>query len=165
MGVSETFVKVVRKIVGLPADPTQPPDLMRLGLYPARVDNCASDGSTCDVTPTDKRISAEKNVTVRVGIPGAVAVVSPGAIVLLGWERGDPGAPFCIPAWSLGATITKLEIGSSPDAVATKADLDAIKAAINGAAVGSMDGGATFKANIILAWPVAVGSTVVKVQR
>lgn len=85
---------------------------MRLGLYPANVDSCASDGSTCDVTPADKRISAEKNVKVRVGIPSTVAVVSPGATVLLGWERGDPGSPYCMPGWGIGATVTKLQLNA-----------------------------------------------------
>lgn len=133
-GVVDSFVKMIREIVGLPADPGSPPDIMRLGLYRSRVDVCQSDGSACDVTPDDKRISPEKNVPVRVGIPGAVAVVAPGAIVLLGWTGGDPSKPYCVPSWESGATVTKVIIKaaivyagdeSGAKALVTKDDFDA----------------------------------------
>ncbi len=113
MDLIEGFKQTVRAILGLPVDPGQPPDLMRLGHYPARVDVCASNGSTCDVTPDDKRISPEKNVPLRTSIPGGVAVVQPGAIVLLGWERGDPSKPYCMPAWDSGAVLSSLTIGDA----------------------------------------------------
>lgn len=112
-GLIDGFRSAVRAILGLPDDPGQPPDLIRLGLYRARVDACAGDGSTCDVTPEDKRISPEKNVPVRVGIPGASAVVAPGAVVMLGWERGDPGRPYCVPHWESGATVSKLTLSGT----------------------------------------------------
>jgi len=108
LGLVDGFREAIRVLLGLPADPGQPPDLMRLGLYRARVDVCQSDGQHCDVTPDDKRLSAEKNVPVRVGIPGAQAAVAPGAVVLLGWERGDPARPFCVPSWESGATVLQL---------------------------------------------------------
>lgn len=120
-GVTDVFVALVRKIVGLPEAVGDPPDLMRLGLYPARVDSCASDGSKCDVTPADSRISPEKNVEVLVGIPGSTAVVEPGAVVLLGWRRGDPSAPFCMPAWALGATVDKLVLSANAVEIAGNA--------------------------------------------
>jgi hypothetical protein len=60
--------------------------------------------------------------------------------------------------------ITSTEVRAGGDqALATKADLDALKAAISGAAVSGGDGGATFKANILAAlatWPT--GTTVLK---
>lgn len=113
LGLAEDFVRLIRRIVGLPEDEGTPPDLMRLGLYRARVDACASDGSTMDVTPEDKRISPEKSVPVRVGVPGSYAVVQTGATVLLGWERGDPARPYCVPSWESGATVTKLVINAN----------------------------------------------------
>lgn len=153
------FKQAVRAILGLPIDPGQPPDLMRLGLYPARVDVCASDGSTCDVTPDDKRISPQKNVPVRVGIPGAVSVVAPGAVVLLGWERGDPAKPYVTPAWTAGATVNELVLnatmayigakgGANFIALANKVQnyLTALSSAINGWTPVPNDGGAALKA-------------------
>lgn len=164
-GVVDTLRSAIRAAVGLPDDPGSPPDLMRLGLYRARVDKCASDGSTLDVTPEDKRISPEKNVKFCVPIAGAVIVMQTGAIVHLGWEGGDPGKPYCAPMFDLGASLTSLAIGSSPDNVVTKTDIDNIKTTISGAAVVAQDGGAAFKANILSAWPASVGSQAVKVQR
>lgn len=110
MAITGTLRAVVRAIVGLPADPGAPPDLLRLGLYPARVDVCAADGSKMDVTPADGRISPAKNCRVRVGIAGATAEVLPGCVVLLGWERGDPGKPYCLPIWDIGSTVRRLTL-------------------------------------------------------
>jgi hypothetical protein len=111
-GVADSFVRLVRRIVGLPETPGQPPDIMRLGLYPASVVAQNADG-TVDVRPTDDRIGGEKNVKVRVGIPGSSASVAPGSIVLLGWERGDPSKIFCMPAWDAGAQLLSLTIGDA----------------------------------------------------
>lgn len=111
-GPVDEFRGAARAAVGLPADPGEPPDLMRLGMYRARVDSAAADGSTLDVTPDDKRIAPEKGAPLRVGIPGAVAIVQPGAIVMLGWERGDSSKPYCEPSWESGATVLKLQINA-----------------------------------------------------
>src|SRR5205823_11512823 len=97
--------------------------------------------------------------------PNAVVKVSPGALVILAWAYGDPAQRFALPIWGAGATLVSLAVGSSPDAVVTKADIAAIKAAISGAAVVSQDGGAALKANILAAWPTSVGSSAVSVQR
>lgn len=107
MDLGGTFRALIREIVGLPTDEGKPPQLDRLAHYRARVDACAADGSTLDVTPEDKRISPEKNVPLRVGVPGSYAVVASGAIVWLGWDGGDPKKPHCLPAWE-SATVTKL---------------------------------------------------------
>lgn len=112
MGAVDVFRNAVRAALGMPRDPGDPPDIMRLGLYRARVDSCAQDGSAMDVTPDDKRIPPAKNVPVRVGAAGLVAVVSPGAMVLIGWERGDPERPYCVPSWESGATVQKLVVNA-----------------------------------------------------
>lgn len=107
-GVTDALRRMVRAALDLPVKPGTPPSIMHLGLYRARVDACASDGSTVDVKPDDSRISAEKGVKLDVGIPGAVATVQPGCYVHLGWRGGDPGQPYCIPCWDTGATTIKL---------------------------------------------------------
>ncbi len=45
------------------------------------------------------------------------------------------------------------------DPIVTKTDIDNIQAAISGAAVVAMDGGAAFKAAILAAWPPSIGSS------
>jgi hypothetical protein len=129
MDLSGGFRALVRKIVGLPTDEGQPPQIDRLAMYRARVDVCAPDGSKLDVTPEDKRISPEKNVPVRTGIPGLVAIVTPGAIVMLGWDGGDPKKPYCVPAWEPGATVTKLVLKATQVFIGDEAGLTAL---ING---------------------------------
>jgi hypothetical protein len=113
LGVTDALRAVIRAAVGLDVDPGTPPDLMRLGLYPAQVQAVASDGSTLDVAPADTRISGEKNVQLRVGVPGQVAIVQPGAVVLLGWEGGDPKRPYCVPHWDQGANVSKLTFNAT----------------------------------------------------
>lgn len=120
------FIGVVRAALGLDPDPGQPPDILHLGLYPSRVDACASDGSTCDVTPANALISARKNVPVRAGIPGAVAVVEPGAIVCLAFEGGDPGQPFIDPTWTQGATVSKLVVNAQMVYIGAEAGAEAL---------------------------------------
>lgn len=100
----------VRAIVGLPVDPSAAPHIDKLALYPAEVKAASSDGKTLDIQPADERFSGMQRVKLRTGIPGAVCIVqpAPGAIVLLGWEGGDPSKPYCIPAWDAGAHATKV---------------------------------------------------------
>ncbi len=98
----------VRACVGLPDDPGKPPLIDRLAFYRAQVVSASSDGKTLDVKPEDTRISAHQQVPIRVGIPGATAVVTPGAVVMLGWDGGNPKLPYCVPHWESGATVTKL---------------------------------------------------------
>jgi hypothetical protein len=105
--VVNKFRGVVRAALGLGGDPGSPPDLVRLGLYRARVDAAKSDGTTLDVTPEDKRISPAQGVPVRVGTPGSTPVVKPGAIVLLGWVGGDPSKPYCTPHWEMDASTVQ----------------------------------------------------------
>lgn len=108
MEITQKFRNVIRAIVGLPEDPGQPPQIDRLAWYRAQVVACASDGSTCDVQAEDARIGGANGVKVLVGVPGLVGVVAQGAVVMLGWERGDPARPRCMPLWESGATVNKL---------------------------------------------------------
>jgi hypothetical protein len=95
-GLIDGFVAALRAAVGLPADPGEPPEIMRLGLYRATVMRCA-DGSTCDVQPEDKRISPAMGVRLLSPFAGSTCVVVPGSVVHLGWEKGDPKRPYCVP--------------------------------------------------------------------
>lgn len=112
MDLVSKMVVSIRQAVGLPADRGAPPDLMRLGLYRATVVTATADGKFADVQPEDSRIAPEQNVPIRVGIPGTVAAVAPGAIVLLGWEKGDPSRPYCAPHWESGATVLTLNLNA-----------------------------------------------------
>lgn len=109
MDLTERFRRAVLAVLGLAPDAT-PPRIDRLALYRAEVRSASSDGKTVDVTPEDKRIEPHQAVPIRVGIPGATAVVQPGAIVLIGWEAGDPARVYAVPAWEVGATVTKLVV-------------------------------------------------------
>jgi hypothetical protein len=135
-----------------------------LGFYDAKVVSQSADGATVDIQPNDSRLAGMQRIPLRLGLPGCTVKFSPGAIVRLGWDRGNPELPYaCL--FNGGESITEIDIGSSPDNVVTKSDIDAIKAAISGAAVVAQDGGAALKANILAAWPVSVGSQSIKVQR
>jgi hypothetical protein len=172
MGLVDGFREVVRVLLGLPADPGEPPDLMRLGLYRATVQACASDGSTCDVQTEDTRISGEKNVKVRVGVPGLSAVVQPGAVVLLGWERGDPGRPYCVPSWEDGATVTQLIIAATmiylgaqggADALVKKSEFNAHTHSVPATGITAPFGGGACSGTATAAAPTAItGTTKIK---
>lgn len=125
MDLGSTFRALVREIVGLPTTEGQPPQIDRLAHYRARVDACASDGSTLDVTPEDQRISPEKNVSLRVGIPGSYAVVAAGAVVWLGWDGGNPRKPHCVPTWE-SASVTKLVLKATQVYLGDESGTDAL---------------------------------------
>jgi hypothetical protein len=109
-GVAELFRLKVRRILGLPDDPGQPPDLMRSQLCWATVQAQNADG-TVDVRPLDGRYSPEKNVKLSTPFPSTTVQVSPGALVVLAWAYGDPAQRFCLPIWGAGAQATSIVIG------------------------------------------------------
>jgi uncharacterized cupin superfamily protein len=113
-GLSESFRALVRRALGLVDDalPTYRPQVDRMALYRAEVQTCAADGSTVDVTPESAHLPAMQGVPVRVGIPGAVATMHPGAVVLVGWEAADPARPYAVPAWEAGAGTIKLTLSA-----------------------------------------------------
>jgi len=164
MDLTARFRELVRTALGLEADPGRPPALDRLALYPAEVKSATSDGLYLDVQPIDPRVEGHQRVPVRVGVPGEVAVVQAGAVVLLGWERGDPSKPYCVPSWNAGATVTKLVFKASAvhladesgsEEVITKTDFLTFLKSWQDAAVGGSDGGALMRTNTIAALTAA----------
>ena len=113
MDLTARFRAAVRAIVGLPVEEDAPPRFDRLAEYRAQVMSATADGQHVDLQPENKRIAGEKNVPVRVGVPGLIALVQPGAIVMLGWEGGDPSRPYCKPTWEAGATVIKLILSAN----------------------------------------------------
>lgn len=159
-GLTEHFRRVVRACLGLSGEPGDPPQIDRLALYRAEVKAAASDGQHLDLQPSDPRVPGHQNVPVRMGLPGAVAVVQPGAVVLLGWEGGDPGRPYCVPSWESGAVVQKLVANaqqlflgseSGAEGILTRKDGQVLYAAINAAVPTPQDGGAALKAAILSA--------------
>jgi hypothetical protein len=135
-------------------------------LYRFRVDAQSADLTTVDVSPVGDRnkqlLRGLQRVSVRVAA-GIKVQFAAQATVLLGWDGGDPSQPYvCCGSSGDGAQSIQL---AGNDAVATATDIANIKSAISGAAVVAMDGGAAFKANIIAAWPLNVGSTIVGAGR
>jgi len=108
--LTDRLIRAARAAWGHRAgDPTE---LWRLGLYPARVDACAADGSTVDVTPDDARLTPQNAVPVRFGVPGAAAVLPSGARCLIGWQGGDPAKVYAVPSWE-STTPSKLVLSST----------------------------------------------------
>jgi hypothetical protein len=156
MDVKSRFKRAVRIVLNLPPTDDGTLRIDRLALYRAEVKVASNDGKTVDVAPEDKRVEPHQGVPLRTGIPGATAVVQPGAIVLLGWEAGDPSRPYAVPSWENGATVTKLvlkaqtvylgdEAGAEP--LVRKSDFDnhthaagTLQAAPNGAVTGATAG-------------------------
>lgn len=106
----DAIARVVLGVLGVDPDAGHVPRLDRLALYRARVHAASSDGQFLDVTPDDARIPPMSKVPLRVGIPGAVAVVEPIAYVLVGWEAGDPARPYCLPSWEHGASVLRVTL-------------------------------------------------------
>jgi hypothetical protein len=74
-----------------------------LARYPARV--VSQDGTKLELLPDDSRVPGIKGVPIRVGLPGLVLTVPPGARVLLAFEAGDPSKPVA-EIWESGTPIT-----------------------------------------------------------
>lgn len=141
--VANKLRAVVRAIVGMPDDPGQPPIFSRMCAYRATVVSATSDGQFCDLQPEDKRIPPAQNVPVRVGVPGLVAVVQPGAVVWLSWEKGDPSRPCCSPVWENGATVVTLTINAQTLKAlgSTELDLSAPTVKVDGSVNVVLNGG------------------------
>ena len=99
--------KIARASVGMDPSLGALPMIDLLGQYRAEVKVASSDGKTLDITPEDKRIPPHQGLKNRYGVPGLTSVVKPGAIVLIGWERGDPSRPYCEPSFESAAGVSK----------------------------------------------------------
>ncbi|HEX2863993.1 MAG TPA: hypothetical protein VHN99_05460 [Deinococcales bacterium] len=87
---------------------TNDPRVDYLALYPAKVLKDRG-GNAVDVQPTDERLPMLSNVPLRLGIPGVMVSVQPGALVLVGFDGASPEHPYAalFQAGSLsGLTIT-----------------------------------------------------------
>lgn len=128
-------------------------------LYDAKVVTQSGDGATVDIQPVDPRLAGMQRVPLRLGLPGCSVQFLPGAIVRLGWDRGNPELPYaCL--FNGGETLTGFNIGSSPDNVLTKTDMTALISSITTmASTGNSGGPLSFTA------PVIYSSNTVKVQR
>lgn len=110
--LKDDLERLVRRILGLPRDRALP-RIDYLATYDAEVKAVTSDGSKVDLAPTVAHVKPIAGVEVRVGIPGAVAVVEPGSTMKLGWVGGDPSKPYAEPSWRQGATTVKLVLNAS----------------------------------------------------
>ena len=120
-----------------------------LGKYDAKVVSQSADGTKVDVQPFDPRLSGMKNIALRNGLPETVCKVSPGALVLIGWDGGDPRKPYAVAGWK-DATVTTIEVGGASaqfvaQAPKVKAWFDAFNAAVTGWTPVPNDGGAALK--------------------
>jgi hypothetical protein len=77
------------------------PNVDYLGLYACQVVAQNADGSL-DLMPARSDWPSQKRIPFRCGIPGVTITVNVGAQVLLGWQNGDPSAPYAA-LWLPGA--------------------------------------------------------------
>lgn len=158
MDLTERMRRAYRALLGLRDGDAV--DLWRLGLYPARVDACAADGSTVDLTPLDDRVatsmSGAQGIPLRQPIPNCKVQVQAGAICRLGWDGGDPGRPYALPTWDAGGSFTSLTI-TGGDVTITGGAI-AISAGV-GQSVKVNGGGRKVAANTDLAGPYPVNAT------
>lgn len=154
MDLTERMRRAYRALLGLRDGDAV--ELWRLGLYPARVDACASDGSTVDLTPLDGRLSGAQGVPLRQPIPNAKVQVQTGAVCRLGWDGGDPGKPFALPAWDAGGAFTSLTI-TGGDVTITGGEINLTAGALKKVKVNG--GGRAVAANTDLAGPYPVNAT------
>jgi hypothetical protein len=136
-------------------------------LYDAKVVSQSADGATVDIQPVDSRLAGMQRVPLRLGLPGCTVKFAPGAIVRLGWDRGNPEFPYtCL--FNGGESLISVAIGSAADGVITKQDFTALLNQIASATYvlatgpGVTGGTAT---PLIFSPPGAYGSNSVSVQR
>lgn len=92
-------------------------------LYRARV--VAQNNQTVDVTPDDKRLPGMQGVRLRHGVPGLTVTVQPGCYILVGWEGGNPKAPYaCL--WDGGEGVTEIVVKADNVYVGDKANAEPI---------------------------------------
>ena len=110
MELVAAFRAAVRAAVGL--SDVALPEIDRLAFYECEVISCVDtdDGVKVDLHPYDNRLDEMQGVKIKLGLAGAKVLVSAGAKVLVGWERGDPQAPY-VASWT-SAHVTKMELNA-----------------------------------------------------
>jgi hypothetical protein len=100
------------------------------------------------------------------GVPGVSAMIVPGAEVSVVFLDGDPAQPIVT---AFHGDVTQITVGEGASYVAlatlVTAQLTALKTAIANALPVALDGGAAFKAALLLqlaAWPGPIASTKLK---
>lgn len=81
-------------------------------LYDAKVISQSTDLSTVDLQPGDHRLPGLQRVPLRIGLPGTKVQFSSGAVVRLGWDRGNPSMPYAS-LWNGGATVQSIQLGGN----------------------------------------------------
>lgn len=108
------------------------PGIDYLALYDSKVVSQSADLKTVDLQPADPRLPGMGRVPLRHGLPGCTVGIAPGAILRLGWDRGNPQYPIAA-LWNGGETVTKVVVkattvylGDETGAIAlpTKSDFD-----------------------------------------
>lgn len=111
-GLPSAIASLVRKAI---------PGIDYFALYDAKVVTQAADLSTLDLQPTDPRLPGYGRVPLKLGTPGVTAQVTPGAIIRLGWNNGDPSSPYAA-LWDGDASAIVLNIkGTNINVEATAA--------------------------------------------
>jgi hypothetical protein len=85
------------------------PQIDYLTTYRAKVVAQSADGKTLDLQPDDARLPGMQQVPLRLGLPGVIALLAPGAFVEVGWDGGDPSQPHA-KLFEGGETVTKLVV-------------------------------------------------------
>jgi hypothetical protein len=96
------------------------PDLDYKGTFPAMLLKQHSNRRRVDVAPVDPRLPRMVDIPLKVGVPGVEVVISPGHLVLVGWENGRPDRPYAT-LWDPGTNGTeritfhadKIELGGT----------------------------------------------------
>jgi hypothetical protein len=78
--------------------------------YPARV--VVQNGQALDVQPDDQRIPGLSGLQMKLGLPGVQVTVQPGARVLVGFDEGNPAAPF-VELWEANGVVIEFDLAAS----------------------------------------------------
>jgi hypothetical protein len=129
-------------------------DRIFLAQHSATVEMQHAD-DTLDVTPDDYALRAQglSNVPIRHGIPGVRVRVKQGSRCLIGFEGGNPRAPYAA-LWD-ASTVDQLIFNGGTAGAARVGDMVQVYWPATADVVGGVLNGAPFAATLILASPAA----------
>jgi len=90
-------------------------------LYGASVATQNADGSL-ELKPSTAKLPSMSQVPIRYGIPGISVKVSPGALVVVGWENADPSLPYAMVV-STAAAVVSISFMGGQQPVARQGDV------------------------------------------